>query len=159
MKFAEKEFKYYWKIIRIPLAILVAWSLIGLIIAVISYSLYSTIFSNISGWILTVAIFGFIGYHTTKDHAGEPKHGFWAGLITGIISGFIGAIIGIIMINLIPDFTSAALAQATTQGVDAATLEKFIRIGAYFGVITGPLFSGVIGAIISWIGGLIGKKA
>lgn len=159
MKFAEKDFSYYWKIIRIPLAILVGWSLLGLIIAIINYNLYTQIFSNISGWILTIAIFGFIGYSTTKDHKGENKHGFWAGGITGVIYGFIGAIIAIIMINLIPDISAAALARASTQGVDPATMEKFIKIGLYVGLITGPLFSGVIGAIISWIGGLIGKKA
>lgn len=159
MKFAEKDFSYYWKIIKIPFAILVAWSLLGLIIAITNYSLYTTIFSNISGWIITIAVFGFIGYHTTKDHKGEKKHAFWAGGLTGVIYGFIGAIFSIIMINTVPDFTAAALARATAQGVDTATMENFLKIGAFVGLITGPLFSGVIGAIISWIAGLLGKKA
>ena len=159
MKFAEKDFSYYWKIIKIPLAILVGWSLLGLIIAIINYNLYTSIFSNISGWIITLAVFGFIGYTTTKDHQGANKHGFWAGGLTGAIYGFIGAIFAIIMINLVPDFTAATLAQASASGADPATMEQFIKIGLYIGLITGPLFSGVIGAIISWIGGLIGKKA
>ncbi len=160
MKFAGKEFPYYWKIIKIPLAILVGWSLLGLIIAIIDFNLYTTIFSNISGWIITIAIFGFIGYHTKKDFKGENKNAFWAGGLTGIIQGFIGAIIAIIMINLVPDFLAATLSQATASGgADPAIIEKAIKIGLYVGLRTGPLFSGIIGGFISWIGGLISKKA
>jgi len=159
MKFAEKEFSYYWKIIRIPLAILVAWSLIGLIIAIVNYTLYTQIFSNISGWIITIAVFGFIGYTTTKDHKGEKKHSFWAGGIAGAISGFITAIISIIRLYLVPEVSVEAIAIGTSRGIDAATMETSLVISTYAGLILIPLVSGLIGAIISWIGGLIGKKA
>ena len=158
MNFGGKEFDYYWKIIKIPIAILVGWGVIGLIIALISFNLYSSIFSNISGWIITIAVFGFIGYSTTKDHEGTPKLGFFSGLLAGAIYGFIGGIISLIMITFVPEFTAMAVAQAAAKGADSATIESFMKIGAYIGLITGPLFSGIIGGAIAWVGSLISNK-
>jgi len=155
MKFANKEFKDYWEIIKIPAYILIAWSILGLIISIISFSLYVTIFSSLASWLLTIAVFGFIGWTTIKDHKETIKIAVWSGALAGIISGFIGAILGIIMFYLVPEVIQAAIAQA---GANAAAVESFIAIGIYIGLITGPLFSAIIGAIISAIAALIAKR-
>jgi len=155
MKFAQKEFKDYWKIIKIPTYILIAWSILGFLISIASFSLYATIFSPIASWILTIAVFGFIGWSTIKDHKETIKIAAWSGALTGIISGFIGAIIGIFMFYLVPEVIQAAIAQA---GANAAAVESFMAIGIFIGLITGPLISAIIGAIIAVIAALIAKK-
>lgn len=155
MKFAQKEFSEYWKIIKIPTYILIAWSILGLIISIISFSLYATIFSPLASWLLTIIVFGFIGWTTIKDHKETTKIAAWSGALTGIISGFIGAIIGIIMFYLVPEVIQAAITQA---GANAAAVESFMALGVYIGLITGPLFAAIIGAIISSIAALIAKK-
>jgi len=155
MKFANKEFAEYWKIIRIPTYILIAWGILSFIISIVSFSLYATIFSPLASWVLTIAVFGFIGWTSIKDHNQTTKIAAWSGALAGIISGFIGAIIGILMFYFVPSVIQAALAQA---GTNAAAVEGFLKIGIYIGLVTGPLFSGIIGAIISIIAALIAKK-
>jgi len=155
MKFANKEFSDYWKIIKIPTYVLIAWSVLGLIIAFISFSLYITIFSTLASWLLTIIVFGFIGWTIIKDHKETIKIAAWSGALAGIISGFVGAVLGIIMFYIVPEVIQAAIAQA---GANAAAVENFIAIGVYIGLITGPLVSGIIGTIISAIAALIAKK-
>jgi len=155
MKFANKPFSDYWKIIKIPTYVLIVWSALAFIASIISYSLYTTIFSPLASWILTIAVFGFIGYTTIKDHKENIKTSAWAGALAGAISGFIGAIFGILMFYIVPEIIYAAAAQA---GVDPSAIQGFMAIGIYIGLITGPLISGLIGAAISAIAALIAKK-
>lgn len=158
MKFGGKEFSDYWKIIKIPTLILIAFGVLGFIISIISFSLYTSIFSAASGWILTIAIFGFIGWSAVKDHKENIKIAAWAGALSGAISGFVGAIISILMFYLTPEVIEAVLQQAAQAGTDAAAIQGFMAIGIFIGLITGPLFSGIIAAIISTIAALIAKK-
>ena len=158
MKLAGKEFDYYWKIMKVPLIVLVVWALLGFFISLASYAAYQTIFSNIAGTILIVVIFGFVGWTTVKDHKGTVKMGAWAGVLTGLIYGFIGGIIGILMINLVPDIVTAALASAAAQGASAEMVQSYIKIAAYIGLIIGPIINAIVGAAISAIGALIAKK-
>jgi hypothetical protein len=155
MKFGDKEFSFYWKIIKIPFFVLIGWSILSFIVSIISLSLYTSIFTSASSWILLVAVFGFIGWTAVKDHDGTVKVAAWSGALAGIISGFIGAIIGIIMFYVVPDLF---LMQAQMAGADISAVQGFIAIGIYIGLITGPLISGLIGAAVSAIAALIAKK-
>lgn len=158
MEFAEKEFGYYWKIIRTPLLILVVWSVAALVVAMVSYSAYESIFGGIAGLILSICVFGFVGWTTVKDYKGTVKLGAWAGALTGILIGLIGGAFGVLMVYLVPQLTSEAVKQATAAGAPAESVKGFIVIGAYFGLIIGPVVNGVIGAILSAIGAFIAKK-
>ena len=158
MKFAQKDFLDYWKIIKMPTLILIAWGILGFIISVVSFSLYVTIFSPIAGWFLTIMIFGFIGWTTVKDHKEKIKIAAWAGALSGAISGLVGAIISILTFYLVPEVMEAALQQVAQSGADLAAVQGFMAIGVFIGLITGPLISGIIAAIISAIAALIAKK-
>jgi hypothetical protein len=158
MKFAEKDFNWYWGVIKIPLAILVGWSVAALIIANVSYSLYKSIFSGIAGLIFGIAVYGFIGWTTVKDHSGTIKQGSWAGALTGLIGGFAGAIIGFLLISMVPGVVEDAVAQGVQRGAPADAVRQSVQIGMYIAFISGPLFGAVIGAIISAVGALIAKK-
>ena len=158
MKFGGKEFSDYWAIIKIPTLVLIAWAVLGFIFSIISFSLYQTIFSSVAGWILTIAVFSFIGWTTVKDHKGTVGIAAWGGALSGVIAGFIGAIIAILMFYFVPAFSQLAIAQATAQGADVAMVRNFMAIGIFIGLITGPLINGLVGAAISAIAGLIAKK-
>ncbi|MBW2990064.1 hypothetical protein KY358_07155 [Candidatus Woesearchaeota archaeon] len=155
MIFAQKEFSYYWKIIRVPLFILVAWSILGLIISLFSFSLYSSIFSPLAGWLLILSIFGFIGWTTIKDYGQKAKVAAWAGALAGAIFGFIGSLVSILMFHLVPEVVQSAIAQA---GENAAAVEGFIAIGIYLSAITVPVIYAIVGAMISAMAALIAKK-
>ena len=155
MKFANKEFKDYWKIIKLPVYIIVGWSVLSFIMSIISYDLYSNIFSSGAGFVLMLAIFGFIGWTAVKDYKGTVKIGAWSGALAGAITGFVGAIISILMFYIVPDVILAAAAQA---GADPSQIQGFMAIGIYIGLVTGPLFSGLIGALLSTIAAFIATK-
>ncbi|MFH1642998.1 MAG: hypothetical protein ABIC04_08950 [Nanoarchaeota archaeon] len=158
MKFADKDFLEYWKVIKIPTYILVAWGVLGFIISAVSFSLYQSVFAPVAGWILTVSAFGFIGWFGVKDHKVSLKFSAWAGALSGAISGFAGAGLGILMYHFVPEVIQAALAQTAASGVDAATLQSYMSIGIYIGLITGPLVTAIIGAIISTLASFIAQK-
>ncbi len=158
MKFAEKEFKDYWKIIKISTYILIAWSLAALIVSKISFSLYLTIFSAPANWALTIVAFAFIGWTAIKDYKGTIKIAAWAGALAGIIVGFAGALIGILTFYLVPELVEYAITQAAAQGVPADTIRGFMSISIYVGLVTGPLITSLIGAALSSIAALIAKK-
>ncbi len=158
MKFAEKDFSYYWKAIKIPLLVLVAWSIIAIVVAKLSLQWYQSIFSGIGGFIVQIAVFGYIGFVVVADHQGTPKHSAWAGAITGVIAGFIGGLIGILSIFFVPEIFEMAIQQAVAQGAPEAMVRQMTNIMTYLGVVTGPIFAGIIGAILSVIAGAVTKK-
>lgn len=158
MKFAEKGFTDYWKIIKLPTYVSVAWVLAGLITSKISFSIYQAIFSPSANWALTIAVFAFIGWTAVKDHKETIKIAAWAGALSGAISGFIGAVTGLVMFYLVPDLLQYMLSSAAAQGIAVASVQQFMVIGMYIGLVTGPLISGVVGAILSAIAAWIAKK-
>ena len=159
MKFAGKDFFDYWKIIKIPTYVLVGWSVLGFIVAIVSFTLYTTIFSSSASWLLMIAVFGFIGWTAIKDHKQTTKIAAWSGALAGAISGLVGAVLGILMFYFVPAVMQYTIAQAAQQpGVDVAAIQGFMKIGVYIGLITGPLFSALIGAAISAVAALIAKK-
>jgi len=159
MKFDNKEFSFYWKIIKIPTLLLVLWAIIAFIVAKFSMYWYKTLFQSFAGLILQIAIFAFVGYAAIAEHKGGPKTAAWAGALTGIIVGFIGAIVAIIMVNFVPEIIDDAVAQAVAQGAAADMVRNITNVMMYVGLVTGPLFGGLFGALISWISGLITKKS
>jgi len=59
------------------------------------------------------------------------------------------------MFYIVPDVILAAAAQA---GADPSQIQGFMAIGIYIGLVTGPLFSGLIGALLSTIAAFIATK-
>ena len=157
MEFGGKKFEFYWKIIQGPLYVLVGWNLIGFIVACFSYQTYMNIFSSLSGLVLSILIFGFIGWTAIKDYQGEIKHGAWSGALTGVISGLIGAVLSIGMFYLVPEMMQQSLTLAVQKGAPAETVKTFMQIGIFFNLLLAPLISGVIGALISVIASLIAQ--
>jgi hypothetical protein len=158
MRFANKEFSYYWDVIKIPVGLLVFWGIASVAVAYFSLYWYNSIFTGIPAFIFQIAIFAFIGHVMIAEKKGKLKESTWAGALTGIIAGFAGAILGIIMVNIVPSIIEQAVSQAVNQGAPADTVRQMVKIGIYAGLITGPLFAGLIGALISFISGLITKK-
>ena len=155
MKIAGKEFLDYWNIIKIPTLVLIAWSVIGVIISALSLSLYFTIFTPISSWIITIAAYAFIGWIAVKDHKEKISIAAISGAISGIIVGLLGAVVGIFVFYFMPGVIEATLQQA---GVAMEQVKDIMQIGVYIGLITGPLVSGILGTIFAAITGFIAKK-
>ena len=145
MALAGKNFGYYWNIFKIPFFVLVLWIILGLILALSAWDTYRSIFTGIPNWIITIAAFAFIGYTTIKDHKGGLANAFWAGALCGIFIGLIAGIVGLIMVYTVPALTDMAIAEAVRKGATEASVRGFIEIGAYIGLVTGPLINGIIG--------------
>ena len=158
MKIGKKELSFYWKIIKLPVYVLIGWSVLAFIVALASFSLYTSIFSSFASWILTIVVFGFIGWTTVKDHKEQVGTAAWAGAIAGVISGVVGAVIGIVMFYLVPDMIEIALQQAAQAGANTDALIGIMKIWVFAGLIMGPIFNAIIGSIISLIAGFIAKK-
>lgn len=158
MKIGQKDFAQYWEIIKTPTLVLIVWSVLGLIVSLISFSLYMKIFSSIAGWVISIAMLAFAGWIAVKDHKENIGVAAWSGALTGAIAGFVGAIISIIMFYTVPQLYELAIQSVVSQGIDAETVRSMLSITIYIGLITGPLISGVVGAILAAITGLIAKK-
>ena len=158
MKFAKKDFSYYWNCIKFPVFILLAWYIAAMIFAMISLDLYMSIFSGWAGTILLLLLYAFSGYMIVADHKGSVKNAAWAGALVGMIGGLAGALLGIIMLYLAPHIIDVAIRQAVTQGAPEDLTRTMISIMSFVQIVISPAINGLIGALFGWIGGLIGKR-
>jgi hypothetical protein len=131
MKIGEKEFSDYWKIIKIPVFVLSAWYIAGLICAIISFSSYTSIFSGAAGWSLMIIFFGFIGWTAVKDFKETIKSAAWAGALAGAIVGIVSGVVGVIMYYTVPSLMQYAINMAVQAGASALDVQKFMVIGVY----------------------------
>jgi len=158
IKFANKDFSYYWKCIRIPIYILMGWYLAAIIVAKLSMDLYISIFSGWGGGLLVFLLFGFSGYMIVADHKGKPKNAAWAGALVGVIGGFAGAVVGILLALIAPEMIEYAVKTAVAQGAPEDLVRTMVGIMSYVQLILSPVINGLLGALFGWIGGLIARK-
>ncbi len=155
-KKVKKDFNYIWDIIDVSVFIIVIYSLLDLVFSVTTY--INKLFPSwIFGTALTIFAFGLIGYKAVKqkDKPGQiAKYGAYAGAITG----FVGAIIGIITFYFFPERLVDAIQQAVQAGADPAMVQTVMKIGLFASLVFSPAINAGIGALISWISGLIFKK-
>lgn len=149
----ESFIKKYWEFMEFPLIILIVWTLIAALTPIQDY-INKTLFTLIS-WSVTIFIFGYIGKNSSKE--GESVSAK-IGAYVGVISGFVGAVVSVILFYTSPDVLLGIIEAASQSGADIETVKTFSKIGIFFGLIISPIFSGAIGALISWIGALIFKK-
>lgn len=157
MKKSEKRsFSYVWDLIELSVFIIVGYQLLDL---AFSISLYvdKVIPASIFGILILVFAFGTIGYNGVKRNEESNKIAKY-GAYSGLITGFVGAIIGILMFYFFPEKIALAIQQAVEQGADAQAAQTFMKIGIYLNLIIGPAINAGIGALVSWISGLVFKK-
>ena len=135
MQFDGKDFSWYWEIIKIPTFVLLAWVVLGFIVANFSYEIYIMVFGSLASLILQLGVFGFIGWMAVKDFKGTLKQSAICGALTGAITGFIGGIIGVLTVLSVPEVVGQAIEQAVTVGAPAETVRQFVVIGSYIGIV------------------------
>ena len=155
-KTAKKGFNYVWDIIDVPVFIIVIYSLLELLFQ-ISFYINKLFPSWILSYAITIFAFGMIGYRTINLEK-KPVRAARYGAYAGLIAGFIGAIIAIITFYIFPERFVAIIQSAVQQGADPATVQTFMKIGLYAGLIISPAINAGIGALISWLSALIFRK-
>jgi hypothetical protein len=159
MKFANKDFSYYFDIIKWPTLLLLVWSIAAFIMALVNFTMYMSIFSTIPSMIISVVLFGLAGWLCVKDHKGGLKQSAWSGALTGVIVGFVGAVLSLIIIYTVPEMLQYTISHIPNQAqVDIGMVEKVMFIYSWIGLIVNPIIDGLIGALIGLLGGFIGKK-
>lgn len=160
MKIAGKEFDFYWKIIKIPFYLYAAWILLSYAFSIFDFSLYISIFSGYSGYIIAIAVFAFVGWTAIKEHKTSIRETAWCGAVLGVIAGILGGVVGILSVYTVPGILEFSLQRASEAGssVSADVMRSMIMIGSFIGLVVGPIINGLIGAAISSITGLIAKK-
>lgn len=158
MQFNGKGFKWYWKIIRIPVFVLVSWIALGFITATFSYSTYAAVFGGFAPLILEVGVFSFIGWMAVKDFKGSLRQSAIAGALAGAIAGLVSSITGILTLLAVPEIIEKAVEEAAASGIPQETVRQFIVLMGYFGIIIGPVIGAALGALIALIAGFVAKR-
>ena len=156
MKIGGKDFKFYWNIIEFPFYLLLVWTLGAFIISMFSFSLYLSIFSWYSGLIVSLALFGIVGWSAVKDHKATIKESAWAGAVLGAMIGVVSAVVSILIVYLVPAFIDYSLQQALNSGAQVSRdmLITISKVSSFISLITAPLINGLIGAAIAAVAGL-----
>ncbi|MFP4523791.1 MAG: hypothetical protein ACLFO2_00550 [Candidatus Woesearchaeota archaeon] len=165
MRIAGKDVEFYWKAIRIPLLILVAWHVASLLAGVFWFeTVYQQVFTNaLVGNVVPLALFIVAGYLAVAEHQAENRQATWSGALTGLLGGAAAAIVGILAIKLTPVLewsVEQALAQAAASGqaVDRGMVRGLTRVMMTIGLVLSPFISALIGALAGWVGGLLARK-
>ena len=157
MKLSGKDFPYYWKMIRWPFYFLVFWSLAGFVVSYISFNSYQTVFGN-AGFVLGIAVFAILGYLAIADHKAKVREAAWAGMLCGIFIGLISGILGAVLMFTNTALFDLALAQVVASGLAEDMATGILKYGSLFGIITGPIMNGALGAGGAALAGFIARK-
>jgi len=149
----KKNFKYYWNFIDVPVIVLIVWTAITLVFPLKDY-IPGLAFSVIS-WAITILVFAYIGYVVIREKSNTTKNAAKAGAWAGAITGLGGAILTIAAYYISPGIFNETLQQMLKGGLDTNSAQLFLKIGIFSGLVTGPLISALIGALIAWISSLI----
>lgn len=161
MNIAQKEFRDYWRVMKIPFMILALFSIAGLVYAYIDYKAYIGLFGGWTGYIISILVFGYLGWSSVKDYKFSVRQAAWSGAILGVIAGLFGAVLSVIMMFTVPGLLDFTVRQAIASGASAAQTDMIkttVKIVTFAGLILGPLINALIGAAISSLGGFIGAK-
>ena len=152
----KKGLKHYWEFIETPVFVLIIWAFIGLVFPIKDY--VPTLIYSIISWVITILVFGYLGYVVVKEKSNTPGDCAKAGAYTGAIVGLAGAVLAITFFYISPGIFDSTLQQMINAGLDAQSANTYLQIGLFSGIITGPLISAIVGALVSWISGLIFRK-
>ena len=163
MKFADKEFSYYWQAIQWPTSILIVWSIAGLIVGLTAFDSYISIFGNRWLGFAPYLFFLIAGYLAASDHGATVKQSSWAGALSAAVSGLVGMIVFFIMLSASPllEWTiQTAVSQSAAAGAaaDPAMLEKVLPVTMSIGAVFGVVINAALGGLLGWIGFLLSKK-
>lgn len=155
-KGGKKTFSEIWDIIDVPVFIIIIYSLLELIFSISTY--ISKLFPPIIlSYVITIFAFGLIGYKSVRQ-GDKPKETAKFGAYAGLITGFIGAIIAIITFYVFPERFIAQIQQAVQAGADPQMVQTIMKVSLFAGLVISPAINAGIGALISWISGLVFKK-
>jgi hypothetical protein len=148
---------HLWEIIKIPIFILVVYSILT---SFLPSDIYTS--ETFPLWIISSLVslfsFGFIGYKSIKI-LNSPKFALKAGAYAGVIIGIIGALLGLVLIYFFPSrFFSTIYDLSKSTNLDRALIRTSLIILAWINLILGPLFNGLIGAFLSWLSALIFQR-
>lgn len=164
---ASKEKKglgFYFEIIKIPLIVMIVWSL-AVLIASLNLPQQLTIIVSLVSWLVIILIYGWTGFMTTRKVTdGEGGFGARAGAMLGVVSGFILALVSIVIFFGFPAVFNP-LIERTMKTVEEAgqTISKEMlvtgmQISTAAGIIVNPLLYGLVGALFSGVAALIFRK-
>ncbi len=153
MEKRRKNFSYYLDFMDLSIIVFTIYAIINMLFPLVNF-LGNTITSLIS-FAVTIFIFGNVGYKISKEKDAEPAK---AGAYTGIVVGLISAILAIITFYFFPASLADSIQKAVQAGADRATVETFMKIGLFAGLLITPAIYAAIGALLVWISKLIFRK-
>jgi hypothetical protein len=142
-----------WELIDMPVIIAAGWIVLNFIVPINSI-IPNNIVSGIINWVVSIGIFGLIGYNCAKQ---KKELAVKAGALAGAIIGLLGAIVGFLQYYIFPDRFLAMMGQAAGN-ISRETMMSWAKIGLFIGLVTGPLFSAIFGLIIAFISYKIFEK-
>jgi len=153
----KNKVDHLWEIIRVPLFILIVYSILT---SFLPSDIYNS--KTFPLWIINSLVslfsFGYVGYKSIKI-MNNSKFAIKAGAYTGAILGLIGAILGLVLVYFFPErFESVFIEMSNSLHLEKSIIKYVFKIISWINLIIGPIFNGLIGALISWLSALIFKK-
>jgi hypothetical protein len=160
----KKGLGFYIGVIKIPLVIMIVWSLTVMIVVLMLPQQQAMIVSLVS-WLGIILIDGWTGFLVTRKVTdGEGGVGARSGAVLGVISGLVLALVGIILFFGFPAIFTPMIEKSMQTVEDmgqSITKEQMLlgmQIGYISGIIINPLLYGLAGALFSGVAALIFRK-
>jgi hypothetical protein len=155
---ANKEFSWYWNIIKIPLLICVLLIILSFALTAVQTMIPFLPIIAFIMWpikILTIVFLSaYVGWTSVKKYNAETIQYCMAGAMFGLILGALSAIMAIISSTLM-------MASIGAMGNSASMTGTFGLLGLVGGIISGGMtfvFTFSLGVILALIGGLIAQN-
>lgn len=152
---AGKTFADYWKVIQLPVIVLIGWAVLQTAGAVASPMLYGAL--GTIGMLIGLLAFLYIGWTGFKTHKFDLAQSAVAGAIAAAISGIVSFILSIIVFAAIGS-TLVGAAGLMGYGAPAALTGGILMTAFVIGGIVSLIVGAIVGAILAAIGAIAAQN-
>jgi len=152
---AGKTFADYWKVIQLPVIVLVVWSVIQTLGGTVTPMMYWAL--GLIGMLIGLAAFLYIGWNGFKTFKLDVTQSAVAGAIAGVITGIVSLILTIIVIAAFGSITLRA-ASMMGLGIPTAMAGGVLMTAVIIGGIVGLVIGAIVGAILAAIGAIVAQN-
>lgn len=153
---ADAKWKEMWEIIQIPVFVVIAWRIFSIFADYYLGFNKNTI--QVIDMIFFIGLFLYVGFVGTKNLKKDIPYCVRAGAFAGIILGIVSALITVIAVFSSADFRYKIQESFMNYGIAEALDPSMITWFVVIAIVIGPLYQGLIGAIVTFISGYLTNK-
>ncbi len=156
---AGKTFADYWKVIQLPVIVLVVWAVIQTAVQMAAPMMGWGV--GAIGMLISLIALLYVGWSGVKNYKLDLAQSAVAGALTAVIAGVVALILAVLAFAAVGTAVAGAagmMGYGAGYGVPAAAMGGFVIGALIIGRIFGLIVGAIVGAILAAIGAVVAQN-